>query len=101
MDDKSKEGDMIIFPSHVLHYPPNWGNRKQSCLGTLNYYETNRYFTIKCARNMHLLQIQLQDETVEVDLTDQDLSKVYDVITGYAFNRVKLKGKLLRPFVMW
>lgn len=26
---KAKEGDMIIFPSHVLHRnPPNWGNRK-------------------------------------------------------------------------
>ena len=46
------------------------------------------------ARKLHLLQIQLQDETVEVDLTDQDLSKVYDVITQYTFNRVKLKGKL-------
>ena len=45
------------------------------------------------ARKLHLLQIQLQDETVEIDLTDEDLSKVYDVITGYAFNRVKLKGK--------
>ena len=45
-------------------------------------------------RQLHLLKIQLQDETVEIDLTDQDLSQVYDVITGYAFNRVKLKGKL-------
>lgn len=46
------------------------------------------------ARKLHLLRIQLQDETIEVDLTDQDPSQVYDVITGYAFNRVKLKGKL-------
>tara|TARA_R100001509_G_C4712285_1_gene163755 strand:+ start:124 stop:294 length:171 start_codon:yes stop_codon:yes gene_type:complete len=40
------------------------------------------------------LKIELQNEGVEVDLTDQDLSKVYDVITQYTFNRVKLKGKL-------
>tara|TARA_B100001059_G_scaffold235489_1_gene281313 strand:- start:581 stop:805 length:225 start_codon:yes stop_codon:yes gene_type:complete len=46
------------------------------------------------ARQLHVLEIQSQDEIVEVDLTDQDLSKVYDVITQYAFNRVKLKGKL-------
>ena len=46
------------------------------------------------ARQLHVLGIQSQDEIVEVDLTDQDLSKVYDVITQYAFNRVKLKGKL-------
>ena len=45
-------------------------------------------------RQLHHLKIELQNEGVEVDLTDQDLSKVYDVITQYTFNRVKLKGKL-------
>jgi len=45
-------------------------------------------------RQLHLLEIRSQDESIEIDLTDQDLSKVYDVITGYAFNRVKIRGKL-------